>query len=76
MLNNHENARVLLDLERTVKTGIAHYWKAGRRGYTTIDSEVGVYFIDEAQELVEKDFDKLTVSIPYKKFKGLTFGDE
>lgn len=53
----------LLDLERTVKSGLAHYWKQNRRGYTISIREAGTYHKNEAASIVESDFDNTTIKI-------------
>lgn len=53
----------LLDLERTGNTGMAHFWKQNRFGYTTDIKEAGLFSPKEAQEIIESDMDELTVKI-------------
>ncbi len=54
---------LLMDLERTVGSGVAHYWKANRHGYTQDPTEAGLFDEPVAARLVEEDFDKRTVMI-------------
>jgi hypothetical protein len=56
----------LLDLERTIATGNAFFWKAHKRGYTDEITEAGLYDADEAAEIVMDDFNKRTVMIDTK----------
>lgn len=55
---------VLLDLERTIGSSQAHYWKANRHGYTTDIKEAGLFDEQVALRLAEEDFDKRTVPVP------------
>lgn len=54
----------LMDLERTIESSVAHYWKPNRHGYVTDIQEAGKFDLLVAQNLVESDFDKRTVMIP------------
>jgi predicted nucleotidyltransferase len=54
----------LLDLERTVSTGVVFYWNPNKRGYTHIIEDAGKYTENEAIEIVEGDFDMRTIMIP------------
>jgi len=62
---------VLIDLERSVKTGVTHYWRAHRKGYTTDPKEAGIYTEEEAVKAVESDIDGTTVKIEIEKFARL-----
>lgn len=62
---------VLIDLERTIGTGVTHYWKAGKRGYTRDVHEVGKYPEDVARDLVLNDFDRQTVAMSERRFNEL-----
>jgi hypothetical protein len=55
---------ILLDLERTIKTGRACYWKANKSGYTNEITEAGIYSHDKAVDIVRSDLDLLTVPLP------------
>lgn len=55
---------ILIDLERSIKTGIMHYWKSNKRGYTNSVSEAGSYSVIDARNLIIGDLDKRTVAIP------------
>ncbi|WP_373896406.1 hypothetical protein [Virgibacillus sp. CBA3643] len=57
------NQFYLMDLERTIITGLATYWKPNKFGYTTILGEAGIYSEEEADQIVSDDFDKRTVAI-------------
>ena len=54
----------LIDLERSIGSGRTTYWKAHKRGYTTVLEEAGKYSDIVAAEIVESDFDKRTVMVP------------
>lgn len=62
---------ILLDLERTIQTGKASYWKAHKRGYTNDITEAGNYSVKEAIELVETDLDHRTVFISDETIKNI-----
>ncbi|MGM9929264.1 MAG: hypothetical protein ACI35P_15075 [Bacillus sp. (in: firmicutes)] len=66
-----EDTYVLLDLERTIGSGIAHYWKQNRHGYTQDIHEAGKFSKETAEEIVNSDFDKLTVAVPMKQLTRL-----
>lgn len=53
----------LMDLERTIGSGMATYWKANKHGYTRILSEAGLFDIKEATEIVVNDIDSKTILI-------------
>lgn len=53
----------LIDLERTIGSGIVHYWKGDRRGYTRDIKEAGLYSEYRANEFVKEDFDKRTIKV-------------
>lgn len=61
----------LLDLERTIGTGFAWYWKPNRRGYTTELNESGLYREAIAKEIVGTDFDKTTIMISKDVVKNI-----
>lgn len=53
----------LIDLERSIGSGIMTYWKSNSRGYTRDINEGGLYVEEVAKKLVESDFDKRTVMV-------------
>lgn len=55
---------VLLDLERTIISGLTHYWKPNRNGYTTLLNQAGRYSKEEGEKIAEEDVDKRTIVIP------------
>lgn len=55
--------KILLDLERTIKTGMATYWKPGKMGYTRELEKAGRYEDEIAEQIVKEDFDRRTVAI-------------
>ena len=57
----------LLDLERTIALGAPTYWNQNRHGYTHILSTAGTFPEKVAQEIVSKDFDRLTIMISTEK---------
>jgi len=63
----------LMDLERSIYSGMVTYWKANQNGYTTNLQRAGLYSPEAAKEIAEKDFDKSTVVIDeevVKKIRG------
>lgn len=60
---NLMSKNVLLDLERTIATGLTTYWKPNKMGYTRELKEAGLYDDDVAKEIVQSDYDKRTVAI-------------
>lgn len=54
---------VLLDLERSIKSGYVYYWKPNKIGYTNSINEAGLYDEEEANKIAAEDFDKRTVVI-------------
>lgn len=61
----------LIDLERTIGSGLVHYWKANRHGYTRDIQEAGLFDEPVAARLVEGDFDKRTVMVSEETVKGI-----
>lgn len=57
----------LLDLERTIGSRIATYWVQGKHGYTKNISEAGLFNKEEAEHIVDSDFDNNTVMISVKQ---------
>lgn len=55
--------RILVDLERSIKSGYVTYWKPFKRGYTTNLKEAGRYQEDEANRIAAEDFDHRTIAI-------------
>lgn len=53
----------LLDLERTLLTGVPCFWKGNRHGYTYSITEAGVFSKDFAEKLCKQDIDERTVMI-------------
>lgn len=66
-----EKEYYLIDLERSIGSGVVHYWKAHKSGYTTDLNEAGVYSDLTAGEIVDGDFDRLTVKVEQKKAEEL-----
>jgi len=62
---------VLIDLERGIKSGVMHYWRRDKRGYTTDPKEAGIYSEEEAVKAVESDMDGTTVKLELEKFARL-----
>lgn len=61
----------LMDLERSIYSGMVTYWKANQSGYTTNIQRAGLYFPETAKEIAEKDFDKRTVIIDEEVVKRI-----
>ena len=53
----------ILDLERTISSGLPFYWKKSRYGYTYSIEEAGLFPKEIADEIVKKDIQGLTVKI-------------
>lgn len=53
----------LLDLERTITTGKAFYWKQNKHGYTQDLNEAGLFSGSEANRIKINDCDKFTIAI-------------
>lgn len=70
-----EKACYLIDLERSVASGVVHYWKANKMGYTTNLKEAGSYDEEVAANIVDSDFNRLTVKISEKKANELAMID-
>ena len=54
----------LMDLERTLSTGVPYFWKNNKRGYTYDIQEAGLYQKKSAEAITKGDLDKRTVLIP------------
>ncbi|KLV28754.1 hypothetical protein [Priestia megaterium] len=61
----------LMDLERSIYSGMVTYWKANQNGYTTNLQRAGLYSPEVAKEIAEKDLDKRTVVIDEEVVKRL-----
>jgi len=53
----------LIDLERSIYSGMVTYWKANKNGYTTNLQRAGLYSPETAKDIAEQDFDKRTVIV-------------
>lgn len=53
----------LIDLERSLQTGIVHYWKPFNLGYTTNFKDAGTYPESIAKKMQESDVNKTTIAI-------------
>jgi hypothetical protein len=53
----------LIDLERSISSGLVTYWKMNSHGYTTNPHEAGYYHVERAKQKVESDFDKRTIMV-------------
>lgn len=53
----------LIDLERSVGSGVIHYWKPFKQGYTTSLEDAGQYSGSVAKEIEKGDLDKFTVAV-------------
>lgn len=54
---------ILMDLERTLSSGVPAFWRSNKRGYSYNIHEAGLYSEEEAEKIVKEDFDKRTVKI-------------
>jgi hypothetical protein len=57
---------LLMDLERTLISGVPCYWKSNRYGYTYEIEHAGIFSKDLAEEIAKNDYDQKTVLVPYK----------
>jgi hypothetical protein len=57
---------LLMDLERTIVSGVPCYWKGNRYGYTYEIDHAGVFSKALAKEIAQHDLDQKTVLVPYK----------
>lgn len=57
----------LIDLERSISSGLTTYWKPNNRGYTQNIKEAGLYSKSDASEKVSTDFDQRTVMVEKEK---------
>lgn len=53
----------LLDLERTILSGRAHFWKRSKHGYVTDLAEAGLFNGIEAHKIIVEDHDNRTMMI-------------
>jgi hypothetical protein len=53
----------LLDLERTLTSGVPCFWKGNRHGYTYNIQHAGIFPEEIATEIAKHDLDKRTVPI-------------
>lgn len=63
--------KVLLDLERTIGSGLATYWKPAKRGYTQDINAAGQYPDETAEQIVQDDYDQRTIAIDTKTIENL-----
>lgn len=56
----------LLDLERTIQSGVPAYWKGNKHGYTYNIQFAGIFSEEIANEIVKHDLDFATVKIPVR----------
>lgn len=61
----------LIDLERSMRTGLIYYWKPNKFGYTTDLREAGLYDEKEAKDIVDDDIDKRTVLVSELTVKNI-----
>ena len=62
---------ILMDLERTLGSGVPAYWKSNKRGYSYNIHEAGLYSEEEAKKMVKEDIDKRTVQISLKTVEDI-----
>lgn len=62
---------ILIDLERTLGTGMVHFWKRPEFGYTTKPGEAGHFHKDRAAAIAEQDQDRNTVVVPVEQFEQI-----
>jgi hypothetical protein len=54
----------LLDLERTIISGVPAYWKGNKHGYTYDIQHAGIFDEINANMIVKSDQDQSTVKVP------------
>lgn len=54
----------LMNLERTIATGVPTYWKGNRHGYTYKIDAAGIFSNEIAEQIVKNDRNKTTIMIP------------
>lgn len=54
----------LMDLERTLISGVPAYWKGNKHGYTYDIQHAGIFSEESANLIIANDRDKTTVKIP------------
>jgi hypothetical protein len=57
---------LLMDLERTLLSGVPCFWKENRFGYTYEIEHAGIFSEELAEEIAKNDYDRRTVLVPYK----------
>jgi hypothetical protein len=53
----------LLDLERTILTGVPCFWKGNRHGYTYSPTEAGIFSTVFAEKICKQDINERTIMI-------------
>lgn len=66
MKTENEEQFYLLDLERAIGIGRTFYWKPFKYGYTTLLDEAALFSREEAEQIVNADFDKRTIMVSQK----------
>jgi hypothetical protein len=56
----------LLDLTRTIQSGVPAYWKGNKHGYTYNIQFAGIFSEEIANEIVKHDLDNGTVKVPVR----------
>ena len=56
----------LLDLERTIQSGVPAFWKGNKHGYTYNIQFAGIFSEEIANEIVRHDLDNSTVKVPVR----------
>jgi hypothetical protein len=62
---------ILMDLERTLASGVPAFWKSNKRGYSYNIHEAGLYDEKQAEKIVKEDIDKRTVQISLKTVEDI-----
>lgn len=62
---------ILIDLERTLGTGLVHFWKRTEFGYTTKPGEAGRFHKERAETIAFQDYDNNTVVVPLEQFRDI-----
>jgi len=66
-----EDKYILIDLERTLGTGMVHFWKQNKFGYTKTPREAGEFNHKDASREFLKDYDNQTIAFPVDEFKKI-----
>jgi hypothetical protein len=67
--------KILIDLERSIASGMIYYWNQNKHGYTRDINEAGIFSEAAAEAIVNDDFDKRTIAINTEVVERILKGD-